>query len=121
MRPGPSPFARPDCKNHVVSECPKGQNPGRTYRFYTGKSVIPFGFGMSYTSFKYAMVKQPSTVSLDALVNLISQTNAAGHRFVRSQHVQDTSQETNWEASVQYAVNVTNTGNRDSDDVVLGF
>jgi len=24
-----------------------GINPGRTHRFYTGKPVIPFGFGLS--------------------------------------------------------------------------
>ena len=50
MRPGASKFARPDCTDHNVSRCPKGTNPGRTYRFYTGKAVVPFGFGLSYTS-----------------------------------------------------------------------
>ena len=30
-------------------------NPGRTYRFYEGKAVVPFGFGLSYTSFRYAL------------------------------------------------------------------
>ena len=27
--------------------------PGRTYRFYTGPTVFPFGFGMSYSKFEY--------------------------------------------------------------------
>eukprot|EP00731_Ephydatia_muelleri_P031010 Em0022g524a len=27
--------------------------PGRTYKFYTGASVYPFGYGLSYTTFSY--------------------------------------------------------------------
>ena len=43
MRPGPSAFPRPDCNATgelpVTQPCPLGINPGRTYRFYTGKPV----------------------------------------------------------------------------------
>jgi hypothetical protein len=45
MRPGPSPFARPDCTKPAEPDCPRGTNPGRTHRFYNGKAVVPFGYG----------------------------------------------------------------------------
>eukprot|EP01062_Namystynia_karyoxenos_P059134 TRINITY_DN50566_c0_g1_i1.p1 TRINITY_DN50566_c0_g1~~TRINITY_DN50566_c0_g1_i1.p1 ORF type:complete len:776 (+),score=201.17 TRINITY_DN50566_c0_g1_i1:89-2329(+) len=35
-----------------TSGCP----PGRTYRFYRGEPVFPFGAGLSYTSFQYRLV-----------------------------------------------------------------
>merc|ERR1712038_637535 len=42
MRPGPSSFPRPDCPERPASRCPNAINPGRTHRFYTGSTVIPF-------------------------------------------------------------------------------
>ncbi|OQR97647.1 beta-D-xylosidase, partial [Thraustotheca clavata] len=32
---------------------PEEQRPGRTHRFYTGNAVFPFGYGLSYTFFRY--------------------------------------------------------------------
>lgn len=37
--------------------------PGRTYRFFQGEVVFPFGFGLSYTTFKYTMKNVQSTMS----------------------------------------------------------
>ncbi|GKT44012.1 putative exo-1,4-beta-xylosidase bxlB [Colletotrichum spaethianum] len=33
---------------------PNGTFPGRTYKWYTGKPVFPFGYGLHYTKFKFA-------------------------------------------------------------------
>lgn len=38
--------------------------PGRTYRFYTGKTVYMFGDGLSYTNFKHTLVHAPKLISL---------------------------------------------------------
>ena len=52
MRPGPSAW-------------PPGSNPGRTYRFYTGTPVLPFGFGLSYTTWTYTPFNPPMGFTLD--------------------------------------------------------
>jgi hypothetical protein len=38
-------------------------NPGRTYRFYTGKPVFEYGYGLSYTTFEYSnSTAEPLTI-----------------------------------------------------------
>ena len=36
---------------------------GRTYRYFTGDALYPFGYGLSYTSFKYDMLTIPASLS----------------------------------------------------------
>ncbi|KAL8484854.1 hypothetical protein ACS0TY_027228 [Phlomoides rotata] len=38
--------------------------PGRTYRFYKGPVVFPFGFGLSYTSFRQTLAHGPTKMSI---------------------------------------------------------
>ncbi|WP_282037715.1 glycoside hydrolase family 3 C-terminal domain-containing protein [Saccharicrinis aurantiacus] len=35
---------------------------GRTYRYFNGEALYPFGYGLSYTSFKYSNLKVPTQV-----------------------------------------------------------
>jgi beta-glucosidase len=47
-----------------VSQLPHFENysmKGRTYRYFTGTPLWPFGFGLSYTSFRYSPLVLPST------------------------------------------------------------
>jgi len=115
MRPGPSEWPRPDCdpaKHAGPEHCPRGTNPGRTYRFYTGSAVLPFGFGLSYTTWKYDIVDSPQhPVSLQPVSELLGASRDG--MFLNSRE--------GGRALAAYAVNVTNTGGVDSDDVVLGF
>ena len=101
MRPGPSAW-------------PPGTNPGRTYRFYTGTPVLPFGFGLSYTTWVYTPLPDPmppvSLAGVEAAARLQEASGVLGHISAAMK-----------ETVAQFWVNVTNTGTVDSDDVVLGF
>ena len=100
MRPGASPW-------------PPGTNPGRTYRFYTGTPVVPFGFGLSYTTWTYTTIPGPTPPRF-AAVKAAAEAHAAngvlGHIPKSLQAI-----------AADFYVNVTNTGSLDADDVVLGF
>ena len=47
---------------------------GRTYRYFTGDWYYPFGFGMSYTSFRYAWKDKP-VVRGDTITAILTLTN----------------------------------------------
>ena len=66
--------------------------PGRSYKFYTGKPVLPFGWGLSYTTFK---ISPPAD---------------------QFEHAEFGVSESAW--SQEYAVTVTNTGSVAGDEVV---
>jgi len=49
---------------------------GRTYRYFTGEPLYPFGFGLSYTSFGYSDLKMPEQiVAGDSLTVSVKVTN----------------------------------------------
>lgn len=106
MRPGPSAW-------------PPGTNPGRTYRFFTGTPVVPFGFGLSYTTWTYTPIPgpvPPSGVRTVSLAGVDAATRFAAENLPVG-HISD-----DLKAIVaDFYVNVTNTGTVDADDVVLGF
>ena len=121
MRPGPSAFPRPDgqgcapgtktvpcssgtnvgtCTPDV--NCVMGTNPGRTHRFFTGKAVIPFGFGLSYTTFSYGVVSAPAgRISLDAVRDMLATTKSDGRVFPSSDLLGAA------DPVIKYAVNVS--------------
>jgi hypothetical protein len=82
---------------------PSPTNPGRTYKFYTGKAVYEFGYGLSYTTFNYTWYND----SIDSIVSIrkLIKNNLNEKKVLL--HL--------------YRVNVTNTGTVAGDDVVLAY
>lgn len=83
---------------------PNGMNPGRTYRWYTD-AVIPFGFGLHYTTFDVSWVK-----SKMGPYNTAALVAHAGASKYEDTAVFDT-----------FQVKVKNTGKVTSDYVALVF
>ena len=78
-------------------------NPGRTYKFYTGAPVFPFGQGLSYSTFSYEVIDEQTA----SVYNL----NELAINAKRDDRLAD----------VSLTVNVTNTGKRVSEVVVLAY
>lgn len=98
MRPGPSDY-------------PPGTSPGRTYSFYTGTPVHAFGAGLTYTTWSVA-VDGPRALPLQPVAAYL-----AGHR----RRLGALYSPLDAPEVARYRANVTNTGDVDSDYVVLGF
>jgi len=97
---------------------PSSSNPGRTYRFYTGKAVFPFGYGLSYTTFNYSMggsFLTPLASTRHRKGAVASSPILYTTDLLKAGMVDDRA------PYVEYTVNVTNTGSVVSDVSVLGF
>ncbi|CAK9138924.1 unnamed protein product [Ilex paraguariensis] len=89
--------------------------PGRTYRFYKGSVVFPFGHGLSYTTFAHSLVHAPAAVSVP-LANL----NAFQNSTIFNNGVRIT--RTNCEKlNLGVHVDVKNTGDVDGTQTLLVF
>lgn len=89
--------------------------PGRTYRFYRGPVVFPFGFGLSYTRFTQSLAKAPHKVMVH-LTKHYTNTNTStfNNNAVRVLH-------TKCGKTVSLHIDVHNTGEVDGSHTVLLF
>jgi len=59
---------------------------GRTYRYFTGQPLFPFGFGLSYTTFKYSNLRVPKQAAagepVKVAVDLENTGKVAGEEVV---------------------------------------
>lgn len=53
---------------------------GHTYRFFKGKPLFPFGYGLSYTTFKYGKMKLDSSVKVGETAKITVPVTNTGSR-----------------------------------------
>ncbi|KAB5538347.1 hypothetical protein DKX38_015880 [Salix brachista] len=94
---------------------PSGGYPGRTYRFYKGPVVFPFGHGMSYTSFAHSLVQAPHQVSVPLASLRVSRNTTSASNAIRVSHA-------NCETlALGVHIDVKNTGDMDGTHTLLVF
>jgi len=70
----------PDMQNYALAASPTG-GLGRTYQYFTGTPTYPFGYGLSYSTFRIsAVTAAPVTVSADGTVNVGLNVTNTGQR-----------------------------------------
>ncbi|KAL1548162.1 Beta-D-xylosidase 1 [Salvia divinorum] len=90
--------------------------PGRTYRFYRGPTVFPFGFGLSYTKFRQTLAHGPTKV----LVPYTNSNTFKNNTMIMSNGIRVSS--TNCDAlSFLFHVNVENVGDMDGTHTMMLF
>jgi len=53
---------------------------GRTYRYFKGQALYPFGHGLSYTTFKYSGLKIPANVPVNQNITVSVEVENTGKR-----------------------------------------
>ncbi|KAE8658768.1 Beta-D-xylosidase 4 [Hibiscus syriacus] len=91
--------------------------PGRTYRFYKGPVVFPFGHGLSYTHFKQSLAIAPTELPVLINTNLFATKNysTVSSNAIRVEHAKCDS------LSLPLHIDVENTGNMDATHTLLIF
>ncbi|EKC56719.1 glycoside hydrolase family beta-glycosidase, partial [human gut metagenome] len=52
---------------------------GRTYRYFKGDPLFPFGYGLSYTTFNYGNIKLEQTIKVGETAKIIVPVTNTGN------------------------------------------
>ncbi|XP_016458273.2 putative beta-D-xylosidase 2 [Nicotiana tabacum] len=89
--------------------------PGRTYRFYKGPLVYPFGHGLSYTKFINTIAEAPNMLAIPIFGRHASNTTITTSKAIRVTHAKCS------KLSIQVHIDVKNVGSKDGTQTLLVF
>ncbi|QCD98276.1 beta-glucosidase [Vigna unguiculata] len=89
--------------------------PGRTYRFYKGEVVYPFGHGLTYTHFVHTLASAPTVVSVPVNGHRRSNGSDISNRAIRVTHARCDN------LFITLQVDVKNVGSRDGTHTLVVF
>ncbi|KAL5791922.1 hypothetical protein ACOSP7_000516 [Xanthoceras sorbifolium] len=101
--------------NMAMRSSPSKRYPGRTYRFYKGPVVYPFGHGMSYTHFLNTIATAPTVVAVP-----LDGHRRAGNVTVSGKAIKVTHARCG-RLSLGIQVDVKNVGSKDGSHTLLIF
>ncbi|KAJ8899075.1 hypothetical protein K2173_010228 [Erythroxylum novogranatense] len=90
--------------------------PGRTYRFYKGPVLYPFGHGLSYTNFVHTIANAPTMVS----VPIDGHRRGSGNVTISGKAIKVTHAKCN-KLSLGLQVDVKNIGSKDGTHTLLVY
>lgn len=95
--------------------------PGRTYKFFNGSTVYPFGYGLSYTQFTYNLTS--STRSLDIKLEKYQYCHDLGYKSGSFKPSCPSIRVDNSEYNdrIEFEVEVQNVGTEDGSEVVIVY
>ncbi|GLT91428.1 hypothetical protein SLE2022_093160 [Rubroshorea leprosula] len=100
---------------------PVDDYPGRTYKFYDGPTVYPFGYGISYTNFTYELTSSPHSL----LFNLEPRQHCYPQNYTNkdqgSQCPAIIIEHSECTYFIDVEVTVHNVGTRDGNEVVMVY
>lgn len=89
--------------------------PGRTYRFYKGPVVYPFGHGLTYTNFVHTVASAPTMVAVP-----LDGRRGSGNTTVAGKAIKVTHAKCN-RLSLGIQLDVKNVGSKDGTHTLLVF